>query len=142
EACTGLTPACDEESNLCVPCTAHDQCGEAACNLYTGECLPGDAVVHVGGMGSDFLTISDAVASFGEGAQGTIVVHGGPSYNESAAVGGGRVLAFLAADGDLPEWIRTGQDTPQLTVNTGATVLLDGIRLSSNLSSMVPALVA
>lgn len=138
-ACTGETPVCDEATSTCVACTEHGECGEAACNLFTGACLPGDAVVHVGGATPDFATIDAAVSSFDAMTEGTIVVHAGGSYDESITVDGGRVLAFLAAEGSVPQWIESDgmANTPQLTV-TDATVLMDGLRLSGNQSAMVP----
>jgi hypothetical protein len=142
-ACMGTTPVCDAGSNTCVACSAHDQCGETACNLYTGACLPGDAVVEVGGPKPDYPTLAMAVASFAEGAEGTIVVHEG-DYNESATVDGGRVLAFLAAKlgpgVDPPRWFRSAGASPQLTVGADSTVLVDGLQLSGNASSAVPGL--
>ncbi|MEX1369175.1 MAG: hypothetical protein AB1Z98_38965, partial [Nannocystaceae bacterium] len=36
--CDALALVCDEDTNACVPCTEHDQCGEAACNLFDGTC--------------------------------------------------------------------------------------------------------
>jgi hypothetical protein len=135
QACTGETPVCDDASNMCVPCTAHDQCGEAACNLFTGACLPADAVVHVG-PGQRYTTLGEAVDSFDAGAEGTIVVHQ-DNYDEAATVDAGRTLAFLAADGDLPLWILAGGGSPQLVVGD-ATVLMDGIQISGNASSMHP----
>ena len=130
EACMGMTPVCDDATNTCVPCTAHDQCmGEAGCNLFTGACLPSDAVVHVG-PGQMHGTLTEAVASFGPGAEGTIVVHQA-DYNEAVTVDGGRVLALLANAGDTPIWLLAGGGAPQLTVDDG-TVLLDGLRLSGN----------
>jgi hypothetical protein len=132
EACTGETPLCDDATNTCVPCNAHDQCGEAACNLYTGACLPADAVVHVGGATPDFPNLTMAVASFAaDGAQGTIIVHQA-NYDEAVTVDGGRVLAFLAADGDTPAWAVIGGGAPQLAVTMGSTVLIDGLRMSGN----------
>jgi len=133
-------PVCDESINECVPCTAHEQCGDAACNLCTGECLPADAVVHVGGDTPDFDTLNEAVMSFVDlDIEATIIVHAG-SYNEAVFVGVGRVFAFLAADGDLPVWSgTTGLDAPQLTVGPGSHVLLDGLRLSGNDSPTAPA---
>ncbi|MCX4240145.1 hypothetical protein [Paraliomyxa miuraensis] len=130
---------CDD-ANTCVPCTEHEQCGEAACNLFTGGCLPADAVVHVGGAMPDFATIAAAVASFDMMMEGTIIVHAG-SYNEALTVNGGRVLAFLVNDGDLPEWDTPAGNpaTPQLTV-MDATVLIDGLQLSGNGSAMAPGM--
>jgi hypothetical protein len=142
DACTGVPPLCDAQTNTCQPCTAHGQCGEAACNLFTGACLPEDAVVHVG-PGQDLATLALAVNSFGDGAEGTIVVHAG-AYNESVTVEGGRVRAFLAAGIGVginpPVWTRSSGATPQLTVNADSTVLMDGMQLSGNVSTMVPGL--
>ena len=148
-ACENPTPVCDSTSNECVLCTAHDQCGPAACNLYTGACLPADAVVHVGGNPMvdtpNFPSLNAAVISFdGDGAQGTILVHPGmPDYDEAVTVDGGRVLAFLAAEQgpgiNPPQWSGNGEDQPQLVV-TDATVLMDGLQLSGNGSSDVPGL--
>jgi hypothetical protein len=134
EACTGATPVCDDATNACVSCTAHEQCGEAACNLFTGACLPGGAVVHVG-PGQQHATVGAAVGSFAAGAEGTIVVHQPmASYDEAVVVDGGRVLAFLRADDAAtpPGWIQSSAGGgPQLEVADG-TVLLDGLRLSGN----------
>lgn len=144
-ACTGSTPICDDATSTCVPCTAHEQCGEAACNLFTGACLPGDAVVHVGGAAPDFLGIDAAVASFGPGEEGTIVVHARGTYNnQPVTVSDGQVLAFLAAEIGAgvvqPLWFQSGGGAlPQLRVED-ATVILDGLQVSGNASSMVPGL--
>lgn len=137
DACTGATPVCDDTTNTCVPCTAHDQCGQPACNLFTGACLPVGAVVHVG-PGQTFMTLGAAVDSFAAGAEGTIVVHG-DTYNEAVTVDGGRVLAFLANDGDLPLWILAPSTSPQLEIGD-ATVLMDGIQISGNASSSHPGI--
>ncbi|MCX4239629.1 right-handed parallel beta-helix repeat-containing protein [Paraliomyxa miuraensis] len=136
-ACEGMTPVCDDATNACVGCSAHEQCGEAACNLFTGACLPGSAIVHVG-PGQTFTSIGAAVGSFVAGAEGTIIVHQG-TYDEPVTVGGGRVLGLLASNGDLPLWALIGGGAPQLTVNEG-TVLIDGLRLSNNGSSMHPGM--
>lgn len=137
-ACTGETPVCDGAMNTCTGCTAHEQCGEAACNLFTGACLPADTVVHVG-PGQTFTTLGGAVASFGPEAEGTIIVHITPlGYNEAVLVGGGRVLAFLADEEAVtpPRWLFTGGNSPQLTVGPGSTVLMDGLQISTNASAM------
>jgi len=142
-ACMDERPICDDATHICVPCTTHHECGEAACNLFTGACLPADAVVHVGGAASDFRTLVTAVASVPAGAQATIVVHAG-NYDELVRVDDDRVLAFLAAeleqDIEPPRWFRTGSFAPQLTVLAGSTVLMDGIELSDNASVTHPGL--
>ena len=136
EACTGTTPLCDDATNTCVPCTEHGQCGEAACNLYTGACLPADAdaIAHVG-PGQEFASLTLAVASIPADSEGTVVVHQA-NYDEAVTVDANRTLAFLAADGDSPLWILAGGGMPQLTVPMGSTVLMDGLRLSSNANNV------
>jgi len=85
-----------------------------------------------------YLTLGDALAMVEEGAQATIIVHEA-DYNEAATVDGGRVVAFLANDGDLPLWILAGGGSPQLTVLDG-TVLMDGMQMSGNASATDPGL--
>ncbi len=133
EACEGTTPVCDEATSTCVACTEHGECGEAACNLFTGACLPGDAVVHVGGATPDFATIDAAVSSFDAMTEGTIVVHAGAYNDQVVTVDGGRVLAFLAAEDAAapPRWTQSSGGAPQLTV-TDATVLMEGVQVSGN----------
>ncbi|WP_266222064.1 hypothetical protein [Paraliomyxa miuraensis] len=130
-ACTGSTPVCDPLTNTCVPCTEHSQCGEAACDMFTGWCLPEDAVVRVG-PGQRFATIGSAVASFGPGEGGTIIIHQG-DYLESVMIDNEKRLAFLAAPGDSPNWSTSEQF--QLEIWADGTVFLDGLRLSDNSSS-------
>lgn len=129
EACDGTMPVCDPDTNSCVACDEHSDCGEAACNLFTGACLPAEAVVHVG-PGQRFTSLNAAIDSFDAGAEGTIVVHQA-NYDEAATVDGERVLAFLANADDVPLWVLNGGGSPQLTVSNG-TVLMEGIQMSGN----------
>ncbi len=137
-ACGGATPVCDAETNLCIPCTEHAQCGEAACNLFTGACVEG-MVVTVG-VGQMETTITAAMAAITPGGGGTIIVHSG-TYNEDVTVMGGPIVAFLANPGDRPTWQRTmGTNAPQLRVSAGSTAFVDGIDLRSNPAPGDPAL--
>jgi hypothetical protein len=137
--CTGNVPVCDEASNTCVRCTEHAQCGEAACNLFNGSCVAGSTVT-VGPAGTaDYTTLGGAVTAVTVGGGGTIVVAQG-IYNETVTINDGAVVAFLADDGDRPEWQRTsGAAAPQLRVTGGATVLLDGFALQFNTAPGQPA---
>ncbi len=139
EACEGETPVCDLLTSSCAPCSEHAECGDAACNMFTGACV-GGSVAHVGGANPDFSTLQDALDGIGVGAEGTIVVHQG-DYNEVIAIGGGRTVALLANEGDLPSWDTPGAGmASQLTVND-AVVLVDHIEMSGNGSSEDPGLV-
>ncbi|MEM9459657.1 MAG: hypothetical protein AAGF11_36100 [Myxococcota bacterium] len=103
--------------------------------------MPDDTVIHVGGAMPDAGMLLQAINTIPLDGEGTIIVHGSVSYDEAATVNGGRVIAFLANNGDSPIWTRqNGVDSPQLAVNTGATVLFGGIQFSGNDSSSEPAL--
>jgi len=139
DACEGVTPVCDEETSTCVGCREHGECGDAACNFFSGACLPAGEVVRVG-PGQEFGTLTEAVASFEAEGEGTIIVHQPmTNYDEAVIVDGGRTLAFLANADDVPLWILAGGGAPQLTVVDG-TVLMDGIQMSGNGSTMDPGL--
>lgn len=133
-ACSGGTPVCDPDTNACVPCTEHAQCGMAACNLFTGECVQGMVVDVVPGAGA----LAAAVAAVGN--SGTIVVANG-TYDEPVTVGRGATVAFLAAPTAAPQWWRsTGVGAPQLRVTGGATVFVDGIDFRLNDGNVDPAI--
>jgi len=87
----------------------------------------------------DFATLTEAVASFEAGAEGTVIVHQA-LYGEAVIVDGGRTVAFLVNADDEPVWAgAVAGMAPQLTVLDG-TVLMDGIQMSGNGSSMDPGL--
>ena len=75
--CDGTTPICDDEQNLCVPCTEHAQCEDSgACDIAEGDCFTTDQEMHVDGDGGqDFTTITAAVASVGAAGQALIIIH-------------------------------------------------------------------
>jgi len=132
DVCTAMGLGCDEATNTCVPCTEHAQCaGGAACNLFTGECLPPDVVVHVG-VGQDFATLLEALVSVMGAPAVTVVVHEGPvgPYTDTLDIGADTVVAFLAAPGVDVVW--SPSMTRALTV-TGGTVLIDGIDFTGGL---------
>ncbi|WP_266214334.1 hypothetical protein [Paraliomyxa miuraensis] len=131
------SPYCDPITNTCIPCSEHEHCGPAACNLFTGACVEG-MVVTVG-VGQMQPNLTSALTAVSAGGGGTIIVSEG-TYNEALVVNG-IIVAFLAADGDAVEWQRTmGAGAPQLRVTGGATVLVDEIDLRSNGSLADPAI--
>ncbi|MEZ4453666.1 MAG: hypothetical protein R3B09_29700, partial [Nannocystaceae bacterium] len=46
-ACSDTEPLCDPIAHTCGPCTAHDQCSSGACQLDTGACFPQDSILYV-----------------------------------------------------------------------------------------------
>ena len=137
--CMGGNPYCDPVLNECVPCSEHAHCGDAACNLFTGECVAGP-VAHVG-MGQTHSTLGAALGAISAGGGGTIIVHAG-TYDEALVVGGGAVVAFLANEGDVVQWRHTDmvETAPQLRLSGDATVLMDEIDMRLNPSPFDPAL--
>ena len=135
--CGGTTPICDIENNMCVACTEHAQCGEAACNFFTGACLPPPDPMF--GSPENGNELSAAVNNIDE--EGTIILRfeNENPYDRAITIDAGRTIAFLADDGDSPIWALTAGGSPQLTV-TDATVLISGIEFSSNVSTTDPAL--
>ncbi|MEM9460201.1 MAG: hypothetical protein AAGF11_38865 [Myxococcota bacterium] len=127
ERCREQSLVCDQVINQCVSCVEHEQCGDAACDLFAGRCFPEDAVVHVG-SGQEFNMIGSAVESLEAGASGTIVIHQG-NYNEAVSVDAARSVALLAAGGEVSDWY--SDEGPQLTVLDGS-VTVDGLHLVGN----------
>jgi hypothetical protein len=134
--CDDTATVCDPETNTCVLCNAHEQCGMSACNLFEGRCVEGMVVNVVPGAGA----LQAAVTAVTAGGGGTIVLTDG-TYDEAIVIGGGAVVAFLSAAGASPQWRHTmGTNAPQLRVTGGATVLVDGIEFRLNGSGTDPAI--
>lgn len=134
-ACTGTTPVCDTEANACIGCTAHDQCSASACNFAEGNCLDEANVWHVDGDGEqDYETITEALGQVPAGGEGTIIVHAAATYEEALDITD-RTVAIFGADGEAPPSWRSTSGDPTLTVSTGATVFLEGLRMSENPSA-------
>lgn len=143
-ACTPENPVvcddqlllCDEDTNACVPCTEHGQCGSGACELSVGTCFPGDFVVSVDGDGSaDYPSVSAAVGAVAAGAHGVIVVHdygmdGLTPYAASVLVDSGKVIALLAAPGETPILQGTGANPGLRAEGAGTSLYMDGLQVS------------
>lgn len=137
EACTDKTPICDNLTNTCVPCTAHDQCSTGACELGQGQCFPEDCVIEVGGdIRADYTSIVDAVGAVADGAHCIIMVHQqGVPYFETIRIDGGKVIAMLAAPAETPVIVGPGGGEPGLRVTeAGTTLYVDRLNVSNNAS--------
>lgn len=144
-ACTPENPAacdqqlllCDEDTNACVPCSAHEECGSGACEIAVGTCFPPDTVVHVDGDGGqDFPSVAAAVTSIGAGLHGVILVHeldSGANYQGTTLVDAGKILALLAAPGEAPTLQGTGVGSPGVRVEgAGTTLYMDGLAITQS----------
>jgi hypothetical protein len=132
-ACGDTTPFCDAATSTCVPCTYHEQCPSGACRIALGSCFdPLD--VHQVGDGQTYVTITEAVETIGENLEVVLVLHGGPDFNEAVTLSGdGTAYAFLSADEQPPQWVRTSGMGPTLSVEDGAEVYVHNVRFTGNL---------
>jgi len=142
EACAAAQRVCNESTNTCGPCTAHEQCGtgdEAACHIEAGTCFSNDPddVLDVGAE-EEFASLCDldnnpALTEVAEGEQAVVVLHGTTDFNEACTLEGNRVVAFkMSSDTDL-DWIQSNtDDAPTLTLSDGATAYLDALRFIAN----------
>jgi hypothetical protein len=144
-ACTPENPVvcdeqlllCDGDTNACVPCTEHDQCGSGACELAVGMCFPPDMVVHVdgdpGAMPADFPSVAAAIASVGPAERRVIVVHeleGDVPYLGGVTIGAGTVIALFGAPGENPV-IQGTAGNPGVTVDgAGSALYMTGVRVA------------
>ena len=140
DECGGTTPICDAQSFACRACSDHPECIDSgageACQRFDGSCIQDilfvDGDASCPGTGSSSMplcSISDAVDAIPNGDASVIrIAEASTSYNEAVVVDAGKVVAFLANDGDSPRW-RTNGD-PTLRVAGGTSVaLLSDIRL-------------
>lgn len=133
--CDELHLLCDDESHVCVPCAAHEQCASGACDLAVGQCFPDGLVVHVDGDGgADFMTVTAAVADVADGADGIIVVHeldSGAPYVGSVLLDGGKRIALLGATGETAIIQGIGVSPGLRIVEGSTTAYVDGLELSN-----------
>lgn len=128
---------CDDLTHSCVDCTQHDQCGAGACDVADGRCFDPDNVLHVG-MDQTYQTITAALDDVGAMLldPAVLVLHQGSSFDETATVSSG-TLAFVAAEGEQPQWVNTSLMEPTLTATGAQTrVYLDQLRLTGNLNDL------
>ncbi len=116
--CSGMTPICGDD-NVCTGCTEHTQCpGDAACNLFDGNCFPDDAVLYVNNLGPSCPgqgagTVEDPACEiddvFPVGATLTTIhiVGNATPYVQDISIGITETVALL------------GSDTPRITVSSG-----------------------
>ncbi len=130
-ACMGMTPVCDEGTSSCVGCDWHEQC-DNACHMKEGSCFPDN--VFDAGSGLGFMSLNEAVAEIGmlDLMIGVVIVNDTinvEDYNESVVVPAGMTVAFVAEPGlaSPPDW--RGQAAPALTVESGAVVYVQGVRI-------------
>jgi hypothetical protein len=132
---------CDGATNQCEGCNFHEQCPDSACRIETGACFD-EAEVYDVGSGQTYPNLSAAVADLGEGGEVVLRIHDGPDYNEAVAIAGAGTAYALLADDDamVPQWVNTGGDAPTLTVEDGAEVYVQSLRLTLNGDGAFPGI--
>jgi hypothetical protein len=136
DACTDNTPVCNPSSLSCTPCAFHAQCPASACNIFSGACI--DASPISVGPGETFTDLTAAINSINTGSESEAVIllkqgdYDGP-FNTNVT---GKIIAILAQNGRPNLSVPTVSTSPTLTVNNNTTVLLQGINLTLNGSSL------
>ncbi len=131
-ACEDTTPICDGPSSACVGCTYHEQCEGSACRIATGACFD-EAEVYDVGAGQTYVTLTDAHDDLGDGAQVVLVLHAGASFDEVLELtGANTAYAFVAADGDAPQWVNTSTAVATLSVTNDAEAYVQDVKLTLN----------
>lgn len=135
----GDTSVCDAQllicgdDNACGPCSEHGQCDSGACDIAVGTCFDPISVLDVG-MGQTYTSIAAALGDVATMKLDSAVLrlHEGASFDETAAVMSG-ALAFVAAEGQSPQWANLSVMAPTLTVSGADTrVYVEGVRLAQN----------
>ncbi|NJK31745.1 MAG: hypothetical protein HC927_04610 [Deltaproteobacteria bacterium] len=134
--CMGLTPVCDVEELECVACVWHEEC-EDACDMGEGSCFS-EALADVfkAGTGFGFTSIQEAVNEVAglSGKKGTVLVHDigmATDFPENVVVPAGVKVAIVVAEGQAGTPVWEGQDAPALTVEAGAVVYLQGLKIAN-----------
>lgn len=142
--CTAENPAacdeqlllCDDASNTCVQCAAHDECASGGCELAVGRCFPPGDVLHVDGDGgADHSTVTAAVATVADGAFAVIVVHGldsGGAYQGSVILDGGKTIALRGAPGEFAVTTGIGANPGLRIAGAGTVAYVDGLAVSNS----------
>ena len=148
-ACEDANEVCDDNTNECVPCTAHAQCaGPAGCDIPGGQCGDEANVWYVdgghkicptsgNGLSEDdpFCTLDEALGAVDALEDGTVatvyVAAMGAPYFETPVIESGQIVLLLASDADSPPNVQ-GSGSPTIRVQTGGTLVLDHITVSGN----------
>jgi hypothetical protein len=141
EACVELTPVCDDATNICVGCSAHEQCPDSACNLAAGNCIDPANIVHVEGDtlpgncaaadGSEsmpYCTIQEAINN--GPTEPLIIIHeqaGDDPYTEALNLQ--NAFAFFGAPGESPI-LQGTNNSPAITVTGSGTLFARGLTIS------------
>ncbi|MCB9567267.1 MAG: right-handed parallel beta-helix repeat-containing protein [Myxococcales bacterium] len=144
DACSGTSPVCDTDSNACVGCTEHAQCGDTACNMADGSCFPTDYIIWVdrnaedcmvgdGSMATPFCKITEAFDKIAEPdnlpAPWTVRIKPGTYIEGEHMTPGGSTMALIA-DGGAVTIRSTADSVAGLTTGDASTLFTQGLIFS------------
>ncbi len=120
----------------CSGCYQHAQCGEAGCDLYTGECLPEGLVIYVSGppcmaagdtgngtMNNPYCSIQQANGALAP--QTTVRIEGPGVFADAPLVASGDEVLAILGDGGTPE-------VAIVQAANGARVYTDSLRIGED----------
>ncbi len=127
---------CDPASHACRGCVADAECASLVCNRDAGTCAaPADVLyVELNGTGPACTqaapcgTLAEALAIAGDHT----IKLGVGLHRGTAAIAGGRTITLHGAGADQTElaYFSAVPDAEFLTVTTGATLTLEGLKLT------------
>jgi len=128
--CGGTQPVC--EDHACRGCKADDECPATLCDTDLGSCVAANAILYVrsNGSGTSCIStapcakISDAVAVVSTAKHWIQVADGG--YADAVRIQTTQAIGIVGI-GDVR--IIPSTTAPAITLDTGANVLLRGLRL-------------
>lgn len=146
--CDDAAPVCDPESHTCSVCTAHGDCPDSACDLWTGACFPGAATLWVDGAGRcddagpgdketplcELDVAFERVSAAAPGHQAVRVRPGSYSVQGPLRAPGQHVVALVHATGEPgdPAVTITAASTAALAVDPGGKLLVDALHLANS----------
>ncbi len=135
DACEGVTPLCDDESNTCVACEFHEQCeavGLRACNIATGACFSADAAAVTEVDGGTSGALQAAIDGVADGAEHTIILTGSAGVSHNAVVNGGKTIAIISTDSTIQTLAGLAGSPTLAVAGSGTTVYLHRLALTGN----------
>ncbi|MBK7826066.1 hypothetical protein [Nannocystis sp.] len=146
--CTDAKPVCDPDTHSCRVCTAHSDCPDSACDLWTGACFPAAATLWVedGGECSDAgpgdasapLCSLDAaferINAAGPGHQAVRVRPGSYTVKSPLRAPADHVVALVHATGQTgdPTVTIAAKSSAAIAIDPGAKLLVDALRLTDS----------
>jgi hypothetical protein len=146
--CTDAKPVCDPDTHSCRVCTAHSDCPDSACDLWTGACFPAAATLWVdvsgdcsdagpGDPGAPLCSLDAAfvrVNAASPGHQAIRVRPGSYAVKSPLRAPSDHVVALVHATGQAgaPAVTIAAKSSAAIAIDPGGKLLVDALRLADS----------